>query len=107
MPVEVLPGQRVSLKDLIEESKSGSTKLLNVHWDEFHAGVERFLKAVSFTPHALGLTTGGRICAQGEKGDWRPGAGLRRERAGSECAKGRDGAPDYARAAARGGHATE
>jgi len=50
MPVEVLPGQRVSLKDLIEESKTGSTKLLNVHWDEFHAGVERFLKAVSEVP---------------------------------------------------------
>lgn len=47
MAIEVLPGQQASLRDLIEESRSGEPKLLNLHWEEFHSGVERFLKAVS------------------------------------------------------------
>jgi hypothetical protein len=50
MAIEALPGQRVSMRVLIDDLRAGTTnpnKLLNVHWEEFHSGIERFLKAVS------------------------------------------------------------
>jgi hypothetical protein len=56
MPPALLPTQKVSLHDLIDQARTRSQEpgynaehgVLDLGWEDFHGHVDRFLKAVSW-----------------------------------------------------------